>query len=113
MERSHGLSVWVDDAGVAQLVESQLPKLVSRVRIRRPPLAPPVSEVRADMNIPCPWKRRLRRRVVIVALVCVDLVLRTEWVERPAARLLEAGIEPATGERAVVGGVDLKPATGT
>ena len=66
------------------------------------------------MNIARPWIRRLRRLAyVIVALVCVDLVLRTEWVERPAARLLEAGIELATGERAVVGGVDFKPATGT
>ena|GEM_PF-1653013 len=66
------------------------------------------------MNIPRPWTRRLRRLAyVVVALVCLDLILRTEWVERPAARLLETGIELATGERAVVGGVDFKPATGT
>lgn len=65
------------------------------------------------MNIPRPWMRRLRRLAyVVVALVCLDLILRTEWVERPAARLLETGIELATGERAVVGGVDFKPALG-
>ncbi len=65
------------------------------------------------MNIPRPWTQRLRRLLYLVlALVCLDLVLRSEWVERPAARLLEAGIEIATGERAVVGGVDFSPAAG-
>ena len=65
------------------------------------------------MNIPRPWTRHLRRvAYALAALVCLDLLLRTEWVERPAARLLETGIELATGERAVVGSVDFKPATG-
>ncbi len=65
------------------------------------------------MNIPRPWPRRIRRLLIVVgSLVLLDLVLRTQWVERPAARLLETGIELATGERAVVGGIDFIPAMG-
>lgn len=55
---------------------------------------------------------RLRWSLVIVCtLLLVDQVLRTGFVERPAARLLEAGLEVLTGERVVVGTLDLDPLT--
>ena len=49
---------------------------------------------------------------VLVAFVLMDLSLRTQWVERPTARLLERVISLATGERAVVGDVQISAASG-
>jgi hypothetical protein len=44
-------------------------------------------------------------------LVGVDLALRTELVERSVARLLEAGLEILSGERVLLGDLELSPVT--
>jgi hypothetical protein len=64
------------------------------------------------MNTPR-WAPKIRRLLAVLAcVVLVDFVLRSEWVERPVARLIETAIGVATGERAVVGGVELSPESG-
>jgi hypothetical protein len=67
-------------------------------------------EIRADMT-----KRRLARWVLIPAIVFISIVavLRSALVERPVARLMEAGIEIVTGEQVVVGALSIEPLTQT
>ena len=57
----------------------------------------------------------LKRRIVrwfatsVGVIVAFVVVVRSQLIERPAARLLEAALEVVTGEQALIGSLDLDP----
>jgi hypothetical protein len=59
-----------------------------------------------------PWFFGLTGLVLIVLVQVGATVLRSAWMERQLARVIESGIQFATGEQAIIGGLEISPALG-